>query len=147
MPGKPHTTSGLVHRHALIASQLSVKYTSENILKKEWIAAILLVLPLPCRLKWPLRFCSDPQKLQIFQTSPYDNECVDSMYGCLVSYALPVFGFFKGGSFCQMASHMICKTSLLNSDRAEWILLMFLHRIEKYSVKLWLTMKNMNLSY
>lgn len=30
MSGKSHTTSGLAHRHTLIASQLSVKYTSEN---------------------------------------------------------------------------------------------------------------------
>lgn len=34
MSGKSHTTSGLAHRHTLIASQLSVKYTSENRGKK-----------------------------------------------------------------------------------------------------------------
>lgn len=35
MSGKSHTTSGLAHRHTLIASQLSVKYTSENRRKKK----------------------------------------------------------------------------------------------------------------
>lgn len=34
MSEKSHTTSGLAHRHTLIASQLSVKYTSENRGKK-----------------------------------------------------------------------------------------------------------------
>lgn len=40
---KPHTTFSLAHWFALIASQLSVKYTSEN-RKTNWITAIFVCL-------------------------------------------------------------------------------------------------------
>lgn len=84
MPGKPYTTSGLALRHAHLASQLSVKYTSEN-RETEWIAAILLVLPQFYLLKWPLRFHSDLQRLQLFETSSY-KAIMNALCQCMAAW-------------------------------------------------------------
>lgn len=78
MARKPRTTSGLAHRHAPIASQLSVKYTSEN-RETGWIAAILLALPQSYLLKWQLRFHSDLQKLQLLAHKAIMNVLSQSM--------------------------------------------------------------------
>lgn len=59
---------------------------SEN-RRAEWIAAMLLVLPLSFLPKWSLRFCSDSQKLQLFKfllhndlPSPCKAACLVALY-------------------------------------------------------------------
>lgn len=136
MARKACTTSGLAHRHAPIASQLSVKYTSEN-RETEWIAAILLALPQSYLLKWQLRFHSDLQKLQLLAHKAIMNILSQSMDAWL-----NIARIWFGKLFCLTAPRVLRKkiyVSLLTKTE----LMKFTGvtaQVEKYS-------RNINLSY
>lgn len=126
MARKPCTTSGLAHRHAPIASQLSVKYTSEN-RETEWIAAILLVLPQSYLLKWQLRFHSDLQKLQLLAHKAVMNVLSQSMDAWL-----NIAHIWFSKLFCLTATRVLGKKKtpkhLYWLKRNWWSLLVLLHR-------------------
>lgn len=79
-----HTNSGTqAHSHG---QPIKCNTPSEN-RRAEWIAAMLLVLPLSFLPKWSLRFRSDSQKLQLFKfllhndlPSPCKAACLVGLY-------------------------------------------------------------------
>lgn len=136
MARKACTTSGLAHRHAPIASQLSVKYTSEN-RETEWIAAILLALPQSYLLKWQLRFHSDLQKLQLLAHKAIMNVLSQSMDAWL-----NIARIWFSKLFCLTAPRVLRKKIYI-SLRTKTELMKFTGvtaQVEKYS-------RDINLSY